>query len=205
MQEKALSLPIGKVSFRQMGVILSGILGAMIAYFVTKDFVVPGVVLAIFLGLGLINTKIMNPDQVIKANLLFLIRGTSLSKNRPQKEKKIKIKSENNEPAKKNNTESKTKQSVVLEIILQLQSLFVKKQSDDKTKSNDYAVKIELKDNQLRIIPINNTDLESLQEKIHIMSDDIKTDFIMEDDHMSLYLDDSNYDVSAIADDRHTY
>jgi len=194
MHEKALSLPIGKVSFRQLGVILAGILVSMVTYFVTKDFIAPGVVLAIFLGLGLVNTKIMSPDQMIKANLIFLIRGTSL---KTEKVKKVKEKS-NRQYTKSN---EKVKLSILSQIIPQLESLFVKQ--NKKTKSKDYSIKIELtKDNQLKIIPTNNnTDLTLLQERINIISDDAKTNIVLKNNHMSISLDkSSNYDIFTIVD-----
>jgi len=172
LNEKALSLPIGRVSFRQLGVILAGVLAAMVSYFVTKEIIAPGVVLAVSLGLGMINTKIMTPDQMIKANLMYLIRGTSLRK-KPEK-----IVGNNNGKTStnfkysttKNKTEKipKKKERTLSQLIFsQLESFFVKpskKKQDashdiakasnnEKTKS--HAVKIRLTpDNMLQVMPI---------------------------------------------------
>jgi len=205
MQEKALSLSIGKVSFRQLAVILSGILGAMIAYFVTKDFMIPGVVLAVFLGLGLVNTKIMSPDQLIRANLLFLIRGTSLSKNRSQKVKPVKDKSKKKIIEKKKEITRQSKLSILSQIISQMESLFVKKQLDNnKTKSKDHAVKIKLtKDNPLKITPTKKaTDIDSLQEQITILLDDDKTkEYGITNKYIWVPLEKSlDYDITTMID-----
>lgn len=93
LHEKAVSLPVGgKVSFRQLGILTVGVLAAFVAFFITKDFIVPGAVLATALGFGIPNTKIMTPDQTLRAMLVFLIRGTSLTKNAKRAGKKKKIK-----------------------------------------------------------------------------------------------------------------
>jgi len=92
LHEKAISLPVGgKVSFRQLGILTVGILAAFVAFFITKDFIVPGAVLATALGFGIPNTKIMTPDQTLRAMLVFLVHGTSLANAKPSgNRKKIK-------------------------------------------------------------------------------------------------------------------
>ena len=180
LNEKALSLPIGKVSFRQLGVILTGVLAAMMSYFITKEIIVPGVVLAVSLGLGMINTKIMTPDQMIKANLLYLIRGTSLRK-KPET-----IISNNNDKTSTNskystttNNKTEKKDRTLSQFIFsQIESFFTKpskkkevtSQDITKTGNNDkntksHAVKMRLTpDCILQVIPIkqnakNNSNL----------------------------------------------
>lgn len=170
LNEKALSLPIGRVSFRQLGVILVGVLAAMVSYFITKEIIVPGVVLAVSLGLGMINTKIMTPDQMIKANLMYLIRGTSLRK-KPEKV----IQSNNNKMRTdfKHGTTNdkiekipKKKERILSQLIFsQIESFFVKSKkkqdaSHDITKTNNnektksHAVKIKMTlDNMLQVMP----------------------------------------------------
>ena len=181
LNEKALSLPIGKVSFRQLGVILIGVLAAMMSYFITKEIIVPGVVLAVSLGLGMINTKIMTPDQMIKANLLYLIRGTSLRKkpetiisnNNGKKNTNFKCSTTTNNKSKK-----KKDRALPQFIFSQIESFFVKpskkkevtSQDITKTSNNDkntksHAVKIRLTpDSMLHVMPIrqnakNNSNL----------------------------------------------
>jgi hypothetical protein len=170
LNEKALSLPIGRVSFRQLGVILAGVLAAMISYFVTKEIIVPGVVLAVSLGLGMINTKIMTPDQMIKANLMFLIRGTSLRKKPEKIDRNNNDKTSTNfKYTTKNKAEKppKKKERALSQLIfLQIESFFakskkkqdalhdtIKASNNEKTKSR--AVKIRLtSDNMLQVMPV---------------------------------------------------
>ena len=180
LNEKALSLPIGRMSFRQLGVILAGVLAAMMSYFITKEIIVPVMVLAVSLGLGMINTKIMTPDQMIKANLLYLIRGTSLRK-KPET-----IISNNNDKTSTNskyntttNKRTEKKDRTLPQFIFsQIESFFVKtskkkevaSQDITKTSNNDkntksHAVKIRLTpDSMLQVMPIrqnakNNSNL----------------------------------------------
>lgn len=80
LHQKALSLPIGKVSLRQLGVLVVGILNVFTVYAITDNFWIVAVLFAVFLGIEMSNTKIMTPDQMIKSVILFLNRGTSLSK-----------------------------------------------------------------------------------------------------------------------------
>ena len=171
LNEKALSLPIGKVSFRQLGVILVGVLAAMMSYFITKEIIVPGVVLAVSLGLGMINTKIMTPDQMIKANLLYLIRGTSLRKkpetiisnNNGKKNTNSKCNTATN-----NKTEKKKDRALPQFIFPHLESFFTKpskkkeiasqdvtKTSNNNEKKKSHAVKIRLTpDRMLQVMSI---------------------------------------------------
>ena len=80
LHQKALSLPVGKVSLRQLGILVVGILTVFSSYAITDNIIMPAILFVIFLGIGLPNTKIMTPDQMIKSVIIFLIRGTSLSK-----------------------------------------------------------------------------------------------------------------------------
>jgi len=80
LNQKALSLPIGKVSIRQVLLITAGFLVATIAYLAITDLLYAVVSFVPFVVIAMINTKIVSLDQIIKSNLSFLIRGTSLSK-----------------------------------------------------------------------------------------------------------------------------
>ena len=80
LNQKAMALPIGKVSIRQVLLITMGFFIATIMYLATSDLIYAGVSFAPFVVLAMINTKIVSLDQIIRSNLSFLIRGTSLSK-----------------------------------------------------------------------------------------------------------------------------
>ena len=80
LNQKAMSLPIGKVSIRQVLLITAGFLFATIFYLATTDLLYAGASFVPFVVIAMINTKIVSLDQIIKNNLSFLIRGTSLSK-----------------------------------------------------------------------------------------------------------------------------
>jgi hypothetical protein len=182
LNEKALSLPIGRVSFRQLGVILVGVLASMISYFVTKEIIVPGVVLAVSLGLGMVNTKIMTPDQMIKANLLYLVRGTSLRK-KPEKvihgdNDKIGEDSKHSTTT-INKTEIPKKDRTLSQLILsQLESFFVKPSKKKEHTSHDitktstnkktksHAIKIRLTpDNILQVMPARQNTRNNLIDR----------------------------------------
>ena len=83
MHQKALSLPFGKVSLRQLLMLSAGMLSAVIAYSIAGEIVYPAIVFGLFVALGMISTKVLPLDQMIKSVLVFLVKGTSLSK-KPQ-------------------------------------------------------------------------------------------------------------------------
>ena len=80
LNQKTMSLPIGKVSIRQVLLITAGFMFATIFYLVTTDLLYAGTSFVPFVVIAMINTKIISLDQIIKSNISFLIRGTSLSK-----------------------------------------------------------------------------------------------------------------------------
>ena len=80
LNQKAMSLPIGKVSIRQVLLITAGFFFATIVYLATTDLMYTVASFAPFVAISMINTKIVSLDQIIKSNISFLIRGTSLSK-----------------------------------------------------------------------------------------------------------------------------
>jgi len=80
LNQKAMALPIGKVSIRQVSLITMGFFIATIVYLATTDLMFAGVSFAPFVVMAMINTKIVSLDQIIRNNISFLIRGTSLSK-----------------------------------------------------------------------------------------------------------------------------
>jgi len=220
LNEKALSLPIGRVSFRQLGVILIGVLAAMMSYFVTKEIIVPGIVLAVSLGLGMVNTKIMTPDQMIKANLLYLIRGTSLRK-KPEKVihgNNDKIGKDSKHSTATNKTEiPKKKEKTLSQIILsQLESFFAKSKKKEHTshditktstneKTKSHTVKIRLtSDNILQIMPARqdtrNNPIDRLLSSLNKSSKNNHTHDRQEKflDKVTVLLDDQVIDDSAM-------
>ncbi|MDH3501608.1 MAG: hypothetical protein OEL69_03760 [Nitrosopumilus sp.] len=127
LHQKALSLPVGKVLLRQLGILVVGILTVFSACAITDNIIVPGMLFAIFLGIGLPNTKIMTPDQMLKSVILFLIRGTSLSKKPEYMQKSKKPNSKKQKDNQNTNTQSFEIQSnndkTLSKIISQFESL----------------------------------------------------------------------------------
>ena len=144
LNQKAMALPIGKVSIRQVLLITMGFFIATVMYLATSDLVYAGASFAPFVVVAMINTKIISLDQIIRNNISFLIRGTSLSKKYLNL---LKSKNRNNNSIKK--TESKIttikekKKMFSLDgIIKSIESLFSKKsknKGDDDKKENASA------------------------------------------------------------------
>jgi len=203
LHQKALSLPIGKVSLRQLGLLIVGILSVFAAYAITDNFWIAAIIFTMFLGIGMPNTKIMTPDQMIKSTIMFLIRGTSLSK-KPEymqkkkanpKEQERKIIDDNNIQ----NSETQSNYNILSKVISQLELLYKNKSAENKSaskqESNDvieknHSIKIELTpENMLNIIPAktkSNTKNNSIDKLLNSLttakkdysSDQIQSDFI---------------------------
>ncbi|MDH3657185.1 MAG: hypothetical protein OEM77_03520 [Nitrosopumilus sp.] len=204
LHQKALSLPIGKVSLRQLGVLIVGILSVFAAYSITDNFWIAAIIFAMFLGIGMPNTKIMTPDQMIKSTIMFLIRGTSLSK-KPEymqkkktnpKEQEVKTIDDNNIQ----NSEIQTNNNIISKVISQLESLYKNKSTENKSilkqdSNNDvieknHSIRIELTpENMLNITPAktkSNTKNNSIDKLLNSLttvkkdysSDQIQSDFM---------------------------
>ncbi|WP_316506264.1 hypothetical protein [Nitrosopumilus sp.] len=162
LHQKALSLPTGKVSLRQLGVLVVGILSVFAAYAITDNFWVAAIIFAVFLGIGMPNTKIITPDQMIKSVILFLIRGTSLSKKSEYLQKNSKQDHKKKEDDKKiRSVETQTNNNVMSKILSQIESLYKKKSLESKSSENlsnenkNYSIKIQLTpENMLNIVPM---------------------------------------------------
>ena len=145
MHQKALSLPFGKVSLRQLLLLSSGMLGAVMAYSITGEIVYPVIVFAAFVALGMISTKVLTLDQMIKSMISFLIRGTSLSrkpqymidekKKRKYAKTRLLDKSENDQQ--QNIENPANNKNIVENTISQIESLFGKKSQDIKEEDLD--------------------------------------------------------------------
>jgi len=91
LNQKSISLPIGKVSIRQTAILFSGILMTFLVFMTTDNLIMSGFVFAVFLGLGLIGSRVMAADQMIKSHLILLASGTSLDVKHEYMEKKKKL------------------------------------------------------------------------------------------------------------------
>ncbi|WP_316505415.1 hypothetical protein [Nitrosopumilus sp.] len=157
LNQKSISLPVGKVSIRQTVILFAGILVTFLVFLTTDNLIVSGLIFAVFLGLGLIGSKAMSLDQMIKSHLILLIRGTSLDVKPDYMEKKKK----NRDIVNNDTNESKTRlqrleeehqqnnnNGLVNKIISEIQSLFSKKnypinQNQSKEKKN-FSAEIQL-------------------------------------------------------------
>ena len=92
LNQKSISLPMGKVSIRQTVILFVGILTTFLVFLTTDNLIISGLVFSVFLGLGLIGSKVMSLDQMIKSHLILLVKGTSLDVKPDYMEKKKKKK-----------------------------------------------------------------------------------------------------------------
>ena len=151
MNQKAMALPIGKVSIRQVLLITMGFLIATIMYLATFDLIYAGVSFVPFVVVAMINTKIVSLDQIIRNNISFLIRGTSLSKRYLNTIKSKSVNSNNSAKNTESNisqiNEKKKKTMFSFDgIIKSIESLFSKKpkgkdDADDAKASKDANMK----------------------------------------------------------------
>ena len=141
LNQKSISLPIGKVSIRQTAILFSGILVTFLVFMTSDNLIMSGFVFAIFLGLGLIGSRVMAADQMIKSHLMLLIRGTSLDVKpeymEKKKEKKQQRQQINNNaiPNSKQEIESqKNNNELVNKVLSDIQSLLLFKKKDIQQK-----------------------------------------------------------------------
>jgi len=148
LNQKSISLPIGKVSIRQTAILFSGILVTFLVFMTTDNLIMSGLIFTAFLGLGLIGSRVMSADQMIKSHLMLLVRGTSLDVKHEYMEKKKKKQHQQTD----NNTISNLKQEkeelqknnhgLVNQILSEIQSLFKKKDIQQKEQhENDTTQK----------------------------------------------------------------
>ena len=173
VNQKSISLPIGKVSIRQTIILFVGILVTFLAFIVTDNLIISGLVFAVFLGLGLIGTKVMSLDQIIKSHLILLIKKTSLDVKHEYMENKNKRKLSPLKSGETGGDGSKPKtrlqeleeeqqennNGLVNKALSELQSLFGKKDAKTKQvnygnskntfKEKKYSAKVELSDQNI--------------------------------------------------------
>ena len=155
LNQKSISLPIGKVSIRQTAILFSGILVTFLVFMTSDNLIMSGFVFAVFLGLGLIGSRVMTADQMIKSHLMLLIRGTSLDVKPQYMEKKKKKKqqqqqtSNDSKPNSKQETESqKNNNELVNKILSYIQSLLLFKKKDIQQKEQHENNILQEKDTQ---------------------------------------------------------
>ena len=207
LNQKSITLPMGKVSIRQTVILFVGILTTFLVFLTGDNLIISGLVFAVFLGLGLIGSKVMSLDQMIKSHLILLIRGTSLDVKPDYMEKK------NQDVANNDTTKSKTRlnqleeehqqdnNGLVNKAISEIQSLFSK---DNKTKrkqskqNKNFSAKIQLDQNILNVSLFNNK--KQSEEPINKLLGKISKENITEHVTISLNgkeLEKSQYEIKS--------
>ena len=153
LNQKSISLPIGKVSIRQTTILFSGILVTFLVFMTTDNVIMAGLIFAVFLGLGLIGSRVMAADQMIKSHLIFLVRGTSLDvKHEYMKKKKKKQPEPHAENSHIQNSKQKEEiqknnNGLVNKTISEIQSLLLFKKKDTNQNKQNRNGKQQKEDN----------------------------------------------------------
>ncbi len=152
LNQKSISLPIGKVSIRQTAILFSGILVTFLVFMTTDNVIVAGLIFAVFLGLGLIGSRVMAADQMIKNHLMLLIRGTSLDVKHEYIEKKKKKQSQQTDNnvilnSKQEKELQKNNNGLVNQALSEIESLLFKKK-DIQQKEQYESDELQEKDTQ---------------------------------------------------------
>ena len=137
LNQKSISLPIGKVSIRQTAILFSGILMTFLVFMTSDNLMMSGFVFAIFLGLGLIGSRVMAADQMIKSHLMLLAKGTSLDVKHEYMEKKKKKRQAGNNAIQNSKQEEKLQKNnngLLNKALLEIQSLLLFKKKDTRQK-----------------------------------------------------------------------
>ena len=228
LNQKSISLPMGKVSIRQTVILFVGILTTFLVFLTSDNLIISGLVFAVFLGLGLIGSKVMSLDQMIKSHLILLIRGTSLDvKPEYMEKKKQDIDNTNTDKSKTRLQQLEVEQQqnnngLVNKAISEIQSLFSKnnkiKQNQPKQNKN-YSAEIQLDDQNILNVSLfknkkqsdeiinkllEKISKENLTEHVTILLDGKeleKTQYTKSDEIISLELDNDSYEITVTADD----
>ncbi|MGI9565406.1 MAG: hypothetical protein ACR2LL_00115 [Nitrosopumilus sp.] len=156
------------------------------------------------------NIKIMTPDQMIKSIILFLIRGTSLSKKSKYLQKNSKQSHKKKEDDKKiRSVETQSNNNVMSKILSQIESFYKNKESKSSenlsTENKNPSIKVELtSENMLNIIPLKtkqkNNSIDNLLNPLTTskknLHDQDNCDFLQE--HVSIMLDDKKLEGNQI-------
>lgn len=197
LNQKSITLPMGKVSIRQTVILFVGIMVTFLVFLTSDNLLISGLVFAIFLGLGLIGSTVMPLDQMIKSHLILLIRGTSLDIKPDYMEKKNK---KQNDVDNHDVVDSKTRlqqleeeqqqnnNGLVNKAVSQIQSLFSKnnkiKQKQSKENKN-FSAEIQLDQNILNVSLFKNK--KQNDESINKLLGKISKEKITE--HVTISLD----------------
>jgi len=149
LNQKSISLPIGKVSIRQTAILFSGILMTFLVFMTTDNLIMSGLIFAVFLGLGLIGSRVMAADQMIKNHLMLLAKGTSLDvkyEYMEKKKKKQQLQAGNNatQNSKQEEELQKNNNGLVNKALSEIQSLLFKKKD---TRLNEQSENGRLQEN----------------------------------------------------------
>jgi len=227
LNQKSISLPMGKVSIRQTVILFVGILVTFLVFLTTDNLLISGLVFAVFLGLGLIGSKVMSLDQMIKSHLILLVRGTSLDVKPDYMEKKKRdIDNANTSKSitrlqRLGEEQQNNNNGLVNKTISEIQSLFSKKNNNTskqpKEKKN-FTAEIELDQNILNVSPFKNKkqrsdepinkllgklSKENLVDHVTIFLDGKKLEksqYTKSDKMISLQLNDDSYETTTTAD-----
>jgi len=167
LNQKSISLPMGKVSIRQTVILFAGILVTFLVFLTSDNLLFSGLTFAVFLGLGLIGSKVMSLDQMIKSHLILLVRGTSLdAKPEYMEKKKQYIDNTNTNESKTRLQQLEVEQQqnnnngLVNKAISEIQSLFSKKNypiNQIQSKENkNFSAEIQLDQNILNVSLFKN-------------------------------------------------
>jgi len=154
LNQKSISLPIGKVSIRQTAILFSGILMTFLVFMTTDNLIMSGLIFAVFLGLGLIGSRVMAADQMIKSHLMLLARGTSLDVKHEYMEKKKKTQQQqppdNNaiQNSKQEEESQKNNNGLVNKALSEIQSLLLFKKKDTQQKEQSENGRLQENDTQ---------------------------------------------------------
>ena len=181
LNQKSISLPIGKVSIRQTAILFSGILVTFLVFMTMDNLVISGLVFAVFLGIGLIGTRVMTADQMIKSHVMMLVRGTSLEQKPEYMEnpKKKQQQLDNEEFNPDQNEQQKNNNGLINQILSQIESLYKKKDDvtttakkeskslDDKVENNNkkFSASIELTDQNIIHVTSKNNNNDNIVTK----------------------------------------
>jgi len=167
LNQKSIVLPIGKASIRQTVILFAGILVTFLVFLTSDNLVISGLVFAVFLGLGLIGSKVMSLDQMIKSHLILLVRGTSLDVKPDYMEKKKKrqdiVNTADESKTRLRQFEEEHQQEnsngLVNKAISEIQSLFSKRNNNPEkqkqSKEEENSAEIKLDDQNILNISLN--------------------------------------------------
>ncbi|WP_316504816.1 hypothetical protein [Nitrosopumilus sp.] len=195
LNQKSISLPMGKVSIRQTVILFVGILVTFLVFLTTDNLLISGLVFAVFLGLGLIGSKVMSLDQMIKSHLILLVKGTSLDVKPDYMEKKKQgIDNVNTDKSKTRlqqlDDQQQNNNGLVNKTISEIQSLFSKKNNNTSKQkqpkeNKNFSAEIQLDQNILNVSLFKNK--TQSEEPINKLLEKISKENLTE--HVTILLD----------------